>query len=137
MVRGVWNPFTWKEVDVGVELTLGGHFSYNLQTRVLDGQLTFNFGTLGAILGKVLHVGTLSIDLGLIRDLIEENLDLNELLTLIPNPVPHVLRRERRNQYAAVKQSYETRFGPANIYFASEDFVDWANPDEKGFNLEF
>jgi hypothetical protein len=48
----VWNPFTQQHVDVGVKATLSGYFFYNIETGSRDTQLTFNFGTLDAILLK-------------------------------------------------------------------------------------
>ena len=85
-----------------------------------------------SILGKSLNVGTISLSLDAIIDLIEGNMDLGELLELIPNPSPAVLRRESRDVYDEVKQRYVDKCGAANIYFASRSFVDWADPVKRG-----
>lgn len=131
----VWNPATLKKVDVGVTATLSGFFVYDVQRReVLDSQLRFEFGTLNAILGKSLNVGTITLSVQTFIDLIEGNLDITELYRLIPNPAPQVFRVEHRNAYDAVKQSYANKYGAENIYFSSREFVGWANPVERGFD---
>jgi hypothetical protein len=52
---------------------------------------------------------------------------------MIPVSSPYVLQHEFENEYEKIKKSYEEKYGPDNVYFASFDFVDWANPVERGF----
>ena len=121
-----------RKVDVALDASLAGEFGYNLMTQMYHGKLEFKFPTLDSILGTK-HLGTISIPLDRIIDIIEGNIDINELLEMIPNPIPQVFRIELRNEYDKIKKSYEERHTARNIYFAKKRFVEWANPCEKVF----
>lgn len=141
----VWGTFCYKNLDgkkkcaeLAAQATFAGYFIYSLQRgEVLDSQLKFKFDTLEDVLGpisKSLKVGTITLPVQVFIDLIEGNLDISELYRLIPNPAPQVFQVEHRNSYDEVKQSYVNKYGEENIYFASREFVGWANPVERGFD---
>jgi len=117
-------------VDVGVKVTQGGHFIYSVQRReVLESQLKFEFGTLKAILGQSLDVGTITLDVQTFVNLIEGNLDIVELVKLMPgSPYPETICERD----VAIRD-YTARYGDRNFYFATKRFVDWADPIDRGF----
>lgn len=111
------------------------YFIYNLHTQTYSGQYQFTFQSLKAK-GKALGVPysfsytppPYKISLATIESLIEGELSLEEIAELIPNPLPNLFRPDPDNDYEKVKQEYTSRWGAANIYFASSDFVKWASP---------
>lgn len=136
----LWNPFTWKNVDVAAgPVTLSAYFIYNLTVHdVIDSVVELHFGMLEKVIpgwktfGK--SIGTVRFPVGDIINLIEGDLDVSELINRIPNPAPELIQPHRVNNYDDVNRQYRDRYGDYNYYLASKSFVDWANPGERGFS---
>ncbi len=118
--------------------TAKAYFTYNLQTKTYGGQFQFTFPSLKAE-GKKWGIPysftytppPYKISLDTIKSLVEGKLSLEEIAELIPNPLPNLFRVEPSNDYQKVKEAYTARWGEANVYFASKDFVKWAAPENR------
>jgi hypothetical protein len=51
---------------------------------------------------------------------------------LAPEAIGQLMHYERQNNYDARVADYRSRYGQANVYFASKKFVDWATPETIG-----
>lgn len=97
-------------VDTSTEISV----KYSLLSGDYDASLRIEFGRWGAI----------DIDEEKLSDILD--VQLNDLLTLIPNF--GIVGRDIHSNYDELKEEYEDKYGgPANVYFASVQFVRWAS----------
>lgn len=122
-----------KKVDIAAQKTIPFTFKYNLQTgdiaaRGSLGRIRLNGGS---FLGRryAIDFGEIKIDLNRIERAIDG--DLVAIVESIPNPsaFSRLYRKDHRNEYDRIKQSYINRYGAGNVYFASRKFTEWASAD--------
>jgi hypothetical protein len=72
--------------------------------------------------------GSVDVNLGAIKAVMDG--DIGAVLDLIPNG--GLVKRDTSSEYDARKKWFQDKYGGANVYFASSDFVRWAGLETAG-----
>jgi hypothetical protein len=124
------DPFHTSEVELAAEKSFPTTFTYDPTANKITGKITVVDITLHVDIAgfhKEYPLVVEKLDLNKIQRALEG--DMTALLEMVPNPIGGLVKTVPRDEYARIKSSYEEKYGAANVYFASKDFVDWASPE--------